>query len=108
MFLLKIISSSLTGLKNKSCSLTELKGTIFQKSLSLCKEIFSTLSQRFFRQACLQGFVESGYAGTCGSNFCDGGFNRTLDLQNIYKNSVIKSKFVCYPWLPIVIFVKKV
>ena len=88
-----MITSSLTGLKNKPLSLTELKGTLFQKSLSSCKEIFFTLSQRFFGQACLPEFVESGHSGTCGNDFRDGGFNGTLDLKNIFKNSRIASPF---------------
>ena len=30
---------------------------------------------------------------TCGNDFCDGGFNETLDLKNIFKNSRITSSF---------------
>ena len=102
MFLLKVITSSLTGLKNKPFS------PFFRNHCPCVKKFSSPFLRDFFRQACLPEFVSSGYAGTCGSNFCDGGFNGTLDLQNIFKNSVIKSKFVCFPWLHIAIFVKKV
>ena len=58
----------------------------------MCKETFFTFSQRFFGQACSPEFVESPHAGTRGSGLSDGGFNETLDVKNIYKNSVIKKQ----------------
>ena len=37
--------------------------------------------------------VESGHSGTCGNDFCDGGFNGTLGLKNIFNNSRMASSF---------------
>ena len=39
--------------------------------------------------------------------FYDGDFNRILGLNNIFKNSVIKSKLSCFPWLHIAIIVER-
>ena len=56
IFLLKIITS-LNGLKNKTFSLTELKGPFFLKSLSLCKEIFLTFPRDFLDKHAFQSLL---------------------------------------------------
>ena len=63
IFLSKIITSSLTRIKNKSLSLTGLKETLFQKSLSFCEEIFFTLSQRFPDKHVFQSLFRVGIPG---------------------------------------------
>ena len=63
IFLSKIITSSLTGLENKSLSLTGLKGTLFQKSLSFCKEIFFTFLRDFPDKHAFQRLFRVGIPG---------------------------------------------
>ena len=41
----------------------------------------------------LSEFVESGHSGTCDDDFYDGGFNGTLGLKNVFKNSRMASSF---------------
>ena len=65
----------------------------FRNHCPSVKKFLFTLSQKFSGQACLPEFVESGHSGTCGNDFCDGGFNGTLGLKNYLKNSKMASSF---------------